>query len=68
MNEMKIPLTVYYSYEKFDYTGKLVIRTENKSCSFPFVPKENEIEENNVCAAVLSMKLHEKSWFNIELF
>lgn len=68
MNEVKIPISVYYSYEKYDYTGKLISRTDNKNCSLPFVPKENEFEENNLCTAVQSMKLNEKSWFNIELF
>lgn len=58
INEIKIPLTVYYSYEKYDYTGKFVARTDNKSHSFPFVPKENDVEENNLGAAVLTMRVN----------
>lgn len=39
MKEINIPLHVYYNYLKFDYTGKLIVRVENKSFSIPFVPK-----------------------------
>jgi hypothetical protein len=39
MNNMTIPLHVYYNYQKFDYTGKLIVRLDNKGFSLPFVPK-----------------------------
>jgi len=67
LNEIKVPLTAYFSFEKYDYTGKFVSRTENKSHSFPIVSKEIEYEDSHVAAGILTMKVNEKSWFNVQL-
>ena len=33
--DFKIPLTVYYSFEKYDYAGKLLEKMSNKSLNYP---------------------------------
>ncbi len=57
MLEIKVPVTLYYTYKKYDYTGKFIEKVENKSLSLPSVVKQDEPEENKLGEALLNMKV-----------
>jgi hypothetical protein len=44
MAEIKVPVTVYYTYKKYDYTGKFMERAENRSMALPLIVKQDEPE------------------------
>lgn len=62
---IKAPCSIYFSYYKYDYEGRIHSKSI-KNCIRNIYKREGSQIPTCVFIAIESMKLEEKSWFNVK--